>query len=168
MAERMTGPPWPQGPFVLDLDHLDRMSMASLASLESRSSVSIGATAGRCEGQALAAAMAVDLLVAGPHATFGHPGTWANAVIRRGTWIGGRKVMAYLSMTDRVIDAALAVRWGLVTAMADDPTAEASALAGEIARRSTVAVATIVGQAHRGASADYARAGVTGAAAGSR
>jgi len=160
MAETVTGPVWPAGSIVVDLDQIEPFAPSDLALLESRDSVSIGAVSGRCVGPALAAAVAVDLLVVGPEATFGRPELWTDVVIRRGVGISGRKVMAYLAMTGRLIDAATALRWGLANLISADPVEEAQRLADEIGRRSPVAVAAIVAQARQGAAADYLRAGV--------
>jgi enoyl-CoA hydratase/carnithine racemase len=162
MAELVTGPAWPPRPFVVDLDRLGPLTPADLASLESLDSVSVGVATGLCSGPALAAAFAVDLLVAGAGASFGRPGIWTDLMIRRGKGISGRKVMAYLAMTGRSIDSATALRWGLVNLISDDPADEAQRLADQIAQRSAVAVAAILAQARRGAAADYVRSGVTG------
>ena len=66
--------PWPAGTLVVDLDGMQSVSIADLEALERRSSASIGVIVGECEGPALAAALAVDLLVASPQATFGRAG----------------------------------------------------------------------------------------------
>lgn len=162
MAEVRTAAPWPRGPLVVDLDGLVGLSLDDLEALERRPEASIGAVSGACEGPALAAAMAVDLVVAAPGATFGRPGDWSDVVIRRGTGISGRKVTAYLAMTGRTIDAELALTWGLVSRVADEPLAAAATLAEEIGARSPRAVATILRQAHRGAAADYTETRLTG------
>lgn len=162
MAEVRTGAPWPADAVVVDLNRLDVVTIADLEALERRSSVTIGAVAGLCEGPALATALAVDLLVAAPGATFGRAGDWADVVIRRGTGIAGRKVAAYLALTGRTIDAELARTWGIVSRIADDPLATAATLADEITARSPRAVATILRQAHRGGAADYVETRLTG------
>lgn len=162
MAEVRTGSPWPEGPLVVDLDRLAGATIADLEALERRTSVTIGAVSAPCTGPALAAAFAVDLLVAGPGATFGRAGCWADVVIRRCTGIAGRKVAAYLTLTQRTIDAELARTWGIVSRVADEPVATALAVADEIDARSPQAVATILRQAHRGAAADYVETRLTG------
>ena len=154
--------PWPAGTLVVDLDGMQSVSIADLEALERRSSASIGVIVGECEGPALAAALAVDLLVASPQATFGRAGAWADVVIRRGAGIAGRKVAAYLALTERTIDAELARTWGIVSRVADDPAVTAAALADEIEARSPRAVATILRQAHRGAAGDYVETRLTG------
>lgn len=162
MAEVVTTPPWPCAAMVLDLDRLGVLSPADLARLESRTTVSVAAVAGRCEGRALAAALATDLLFSGPEATFGHPGSWTDVVIRRGVGVAGRRVMAYLAMTPRTIDAELARRWGIVSEVAERPVEAALALADAISLRSPTAVATILRQCHRGAGRDYIDTLLTG------
>ncbi|MCZ7526656.1 MAG: enoyl-CoA hydratase-related protein [Acidimicrobiia bacterium] len=161
-AELVTGPPWPEGTLVVDLDRLGPVTLEDLAGLERRDEASVGVVRGRCEGAALAVAVAVDLLVATPGATFGRAGDWVDVVVRRGTGIVGRKAAAYLTMTGRAVDADLARRWGLVSLVADDPGAAATGLAEEVAARSPVAVATILRQAHRGAAREYTDARLTG------
>lgn len=162
MADVRMSAPWPGGPLVVDLDQLGGVSLDDLESLERRTEVSIGAVSGACEGQALAAALAVDLVVAAPGATFGRAGDWSDIVVRRGTGVAGRKVMAYLALSGRTIDAGLARTWGIVSSLSDEPLAAAAALADEIAARSPRAVATILRQAHRGAAADYTETRLTG------
>lgn len=162
MGDVVVGPPWPDGPIVVDLDGLRDVTLADVAALERRREVSVGAVAGPCEGAALAAACAVDLLVAGPAATFGSPGPWADLVVRRGTGIAGRRVAAYLAMSRRTIAVDLARTWGVVTWIAPDPVAAAWELAERVAARSPVAVATILREAHHGAASDYTMAAVTG------
>jgi enoyl-CoA hydratase/carnithine racemase len=162
VADVRNAPPWPDAAFVLALDALAPPALAELEALERRQAPVIGAVAGACEGAALAAAFAVDLLVAAPGATFGRAGEWTDLVVRRGAGIAGRKVVAYLTTTQRTIDAELARTWGIVSRVADDPVAAATALADELAARSPRAVATILRQAHRGAAADYAETPFTG------
>ncbi len=151
----VTGPPWPSDPFLVDLDRLGALTLVDLASLERGQAPCVGVIRGPCEGSALAAALAVDLLVAGPLSSFGKPGRWADVVVRRGSGVIGRKAAAYLTMTQRSIDAWLGARWGLVSQVADDPERSAREILERIAARSAVAVATIRAQAHRGAVADY-------------
>lgn len=157
-ASIVTGPPWPDGPSIIDLDALVRhgvVTLADLARLEMHTAPSIGIARGACTGAALATAMAVDFLVAGPQATFGDPGSWVDIVVRRGVGIIGRKAVAYLAMSGRSIDADLAHLWGLVTNVSPEPTEEAASLLGRLSERSGLAVATILTQAHRGSRADY-------------
>lgn len=66
-------------------------------------------------------------------------------------------VLRQLTYTARPVDAAQAERWGLVTSLADDPMAEAMALAGEIAGQSPSAIRAakrLIGVAEAGGRAD--------------
>lgn len=162
MAEIRHAPPWQDGALVLDLDRVGGLALDDLEALERRREVSIGAVSGACTGVRLAAALAVDLLVAAPGATFGRPGDWSDVVVRRGAGIAGRKAIGYLAMTERTIGAELARTWGIVSRVEDDPLAAAAALADAIAARSPRAVATIRAQAHAGAAADYLETRCTG------
>ncbi len=162
MIEIVKGPPWPDGPMVLDLDDLAGLSLCDLAGLERREGLSVGAIRGRCEGAALAAALAVDLLYSAPEAQFGGPGDWSDIVIRRGVGIAGRKVMAYLTMTGRRIGAELAKKWGIIWEIHQDPVAAAVRAVERMCERSPTALATILRQGHRGAAADYILSRLTG------
>lgn len=158
----VTAQPWPEHCFAIELDALGEVSLADMAALERRSVPSIGVVQGRCEGAALAVAIAVDFVVAGPDASFGNAGEWTDVVIRRGSGIVGRKAVGFLTMTGRSIGATLALQWGLVSAVDPQPVRAATDLVGLITSRSEVAVATVLKQAHRGASSDYAMSGVAG------
>lgn len=162
MIERVGGPPWPPGPMVLLLDDLTDLPLEDQALLERRKAVCVAAVRGICMGNALAAAMAADILVAAPDAAFGRPGKWMDIVIRRGTGIAGRKVMAYLAMTNRLIDAKTAYCWGIVSTIEEDPVTAAEMIASKISGCSPVAVATILRQCHRGADRDYINTRMTG------
>lgn len=157
-----TGPPWPDECFVVPLDALGPVTLGDLAALERRSTPSIGVVQGRCEGAALAAAFAVDLLVAGPDASFGNSGSWSDIVIRRGSGIIGRKAVGYLTMTGRSISAEVARCWGLVTHIDDQPAEAAQRLVDLIRARSDIAVATVLKQAHRGSGSDYTLSSLAG------
>jgi enoyl-CoA hydratase/carnithine racemase len=161
VAEIVAAPPWPPGPIVVDLDRIGDVSAADLEALEARGEVTVGAVSGCCEGAALAAALAVDLLVAAPTASFGRAGAWSDLVVRRGTGIAGRKVAAYLSVTQRLVSAEQARVWGIVSRVDGEPAAAAAALADEVGARSARAVRTILRQAHRGATADYVQTRLT-------
>lgn len=156
MNDRLvTGYPWPAECFALDLDVLGPVTLDQLAQLEQRSVPSVGVIRGRCEGAALAAALAVDLLVAGPDASFGRPGPWVDIVVRRGVGLIGRKAVGYLAMTGRTVGAEVARRWGLVSYVDDRPAHAAVRLAGLVGGRSARAVATVLEQVHRGAGPAY-------------
>jgi enoyl-CoA hydratase/carnithine racemase len=157
MTETRQASPWPREPFLVDLDAVadSPLDALDLVGIEGSAGVSIGFVRGACTGAALAAAVVVDLVVAGPAARFGRPGEATEIVVRRGVGIVGAKAIGYLAMTARLIDAPTALAWGLVNAVDGDPEAAARRLAEQIARRSPVAVAAIRRQAHAGASADH-------------
>jgi enoyl-CoA hydratase/carnithine racemase len=157
MTEIRQAAPWPDVPFLVDLDAVKGSPTdgIDLAGIEGAAGLSIGFARGACAGAALAAAVVVDLVVAGPAATFGRPGEWTEIVVRRGLGIVGAKAIGYLAMTGRSIDGTTAQAWGLVNAVDSDPEATARRLADVVARRSPVAVAAIRRQAHAGASADH-------------
>lgn len=160
-TDLVTGCPWPPTCFAVDLDALGPVTLGDVMALEQRSVPSIGVVRGRCEGAALAMAVAVDLLVAGPDASFGNPGAWSDIVIRRGGAIMGRKAVGYLAMTGRSISADVARRWGLVTNIDNEPLTLARTLVDLVGMRSDVAVATVLKQAHRGTGADYGLSALT-------
>lgn len=70
MIEVRRAGPWPRGPFHVDLDAIERSAIdaAAVADLERDAGLSIGFVRGMCSGAALAAAVAVDLIVAAPAA----------------------------------------------------------------------------------------------------
>jgi enoyl-CoA hydratase/carnithine racemase len=162
MSRPNTDPSTEEEPVIIELDSAEG-SVGDLAAIEHRPNVSIGVVTGRCEGFGLAMAMAVDLVVAAPGATFGRPGPWASVLVRRGPGIMGRRAVGYLVMTDRVIEAETALHWGLVSHLADDPSREAAEILAGVATRSAIAVRTILRQAHRGAAAHYAELGAVAA-----
>jgi enoyl-CoA hydratase/carnithine racemase len=163
-VETTIGPPWPVGPAILLLDEVSDLTIADLDELEARTSICVAVVSGACTGPALAAACAAHLLVAGPDATFGRPGSWADAVLRRGTGIMGRRAAGYLALSGRSVAAMTARSWGLVNTVAEDPLSEAQLLARGVASRSETAVRTILRQCTRGSHHDYAYARLTGAA----
>ena len=155
MPEIVLGPPWPEGIAVVALDVLAPVNPADLAALEDRRRPIVAWVAGECHGAAFALACMVDLLVAAPSASFGRPGPWTDLVLRRLPGIAGRKVAGYLALSGRSVGAARAQDWGIVSRLAEDPAAEAVALAAALEGRSGVAVEVILGRAHRGATADH-------------
>jgi enoyl-CoA hydratase/carnithine racemase len=164
MIECISNPPWPDAPMVLLLDDLGDINLEDLSALEQRKFATVAAVHGRCTGVRLATALAVDLLAASPKADFGHPGYWTDIIIRRGKGIAGRKIIAYLSMTRRLIDAQRARQLGIVTAIHDNPVEGAMLLAEQISTRSPIAVETILKQCHREAAKDYIDTRFTGKA----
>ena len=164
MIECISNPPWPDAPMVLLLDDLRDISLEDLAALEQRKFVTVAAVCGSCTGVRFAAALAADLLVASPTAVFGQPGGWTDIIIRRGKGIAGRKIIAYLTMARRLIDAEHARKLGIVTSIHENPAECARELAEQIAARSPIAVETILKQCHRGAARDYIDTRLTGKA----
>lgn len=146
---------------VVDLDVEEPSGISALLTIVEAEVVTIGHVRARCDGWRLAAALCVDLVVAGPDATFGAAGAAADPVARRGRALAGRHVAAYLATTDRLVDAVTAQRWGIVCEIADDPRAAADALARSIEGRSPVAVGTILRQTRLGAARDLRAAGLT-------
>jgi len=157
MIEVRRAGPWPRAPFLVDLDAIERSAIdaAAVADLERDAGLSIGFVRGTCAGAALAAAVAVDLVVAAPAARFGRPGEWTEIVVRRGVGIVGAKVIAYLAMTGELVAAPTALTWGLVNVVDADPEVGARRLGESIVARSTRAVDVIRRQAHAGAAADH-------------
>jgi enoyl-CoA hydratase/carnithine racemase len=164
MIECISNPPWPDAPMALLLDDLGEVSLEDLSTLEQRKFVTVAAVHGRCTGVRLAAALAVDLLMASPRAAFGQPGIWTDIVIRRGKGIAGRRIIAYLTMTRRLIDAKRARQLGIVTSIHENPVEGAMVLAKQVSARSPFAVETILKQCHRGAVRDYIDTRFTGKA----
>jgi enoyl-CoA hydratase/carnithine racemase len=164
MIECISKPPWPDAPMVLLLDDLGDVSLEDLSALEQRKFVTVAAVNGSCTGVRLAAALAVDLLVVSTNATFGIPGNWADIVIRRGKGIAGRRIIAYLTMTKRFLNAERARQLGIVTTIHENPVQGALLLAEQISARPPIAVETVLKQCHRGAARDYTDSCFTGKA----
>jgi enoyl-CoA hydratase/carnithine racemase len=109
---------------------------------------------GRCWGGGLQIALGGDFRLVSPDATLSvMEGKWGlipdmggNVALRE---LVTKDVAMKLTMTAEVISAQQALDIGLVTAIADDPLAEASALARQIAKRSPDAVAATKKLYHR-------------------
>jgi enoyl-CoA hydratase/carnithine racemase len=109
---------------------------------------------GRCWGGGLQIALGADFRIVSPDATLSvMEGKWGlipdmggNLALRE---LVAKDVAMKLTMTAEVISAQQALDIGLVTAIADDPLAEASALAQQIAERSPDAVAAVKRLYHR-------------------
>lgn len=101
--------------------------------------VTIAAVDGPAVGAGLNLAMACDLRIAGPGATFGatfsriglHPGGGCTWFLVRA--LGASRALRTLLLGD-VLDAEQAVAWGLADGPEDDPLAAAVDLAGRVAR----------------------------------
>lgn len=154
MAEPLAALAEQPEPIVIDLDAIT-CGGDDLLAIERRSAPSVGVARSRCTGAALAVAMSVDLLVCAPHTTFGLPGEWSPWVLRRGEGIMGRRAVGYLVMTGRVVSAEVAQEWGLVSYISSEPSSFAYELAENLRSRSSVAIRTIMAQAHRGAAEDF-------------
>ena len=105
----------------------------------------VAAVQGAAVGAGLGLALVADFRVAGPEAKFVanfvalgfHPGFGISAVLER---VVGRQRALLMALTGRRIRAEQAAAWGLADALADDPRAEALALAHEIAAGAPLAV----------------------------
>ena len=160
MVERHHRPPWPDSCFVLDLDELPGdVTADQLLALERREQPVVGVVRGSCEGPALAAACAVQLLVAGPGASFRACGPSADLAVRRAHDLVGRRVASYLTV--RPVSADDAHAWGLVSRLSEEPEQLAEQLCALLATRSPTAVGTILAQLGRHAAADHLRSRVT-------
>ena len=103
---------------------------------------------GPCYGAAVALALACDLRLAGPRAVFAiTPAkfgiSYPQEDVFRLVSLVGRGQAARLLLTARAIDAAEAARIGLVDILAEDPAAEARALAEAIAAGSAASQADL-------------------------
>jgi enoyl-CoA hydratase len=106
----------------------------------------IAAVNGPALGAGTQLAVACDLRIAGPAATFGVPAAKIGIVlssfnIERLALLVGQGVARDLLLTGRTVDAAEAARLGLVSRGADDALPAALALAGEIAALAPITVA---------------------------
>lgn len=119
----------------------------------------IAAIHGVCYGAGLQLALGADIRIASPETKF---------AVMEMKWglvpdMGGMVLLPHLVRSDvlrqltytaRPVDGAQAERWGLVTSLADDPLAEAHALAAEIAGKSPSAMRAakrLIGVAESGA-----------------
>ena len=105
----------------------------------------VAAIAGDCLDGGLELALCADVRVAAPGASFGLPGTIAGAFPKAGglqrlARAIGRSRAGQLALTGKTLGADQALAWGLITAVADDPAAEARRLAAEIAQRGPIAL----------------------------
>ncbi len=105
----------------------------------------IGAVSGEVSGRTLALALAADIRVAAEGATFAVPEVAQGRLPVPGTIVRlvrlvGPGNAARLVLTGDAIDAAEAVRIGLVSEVAPDPVARADAIAQRIAERGPIAV----------------------------
>ena len=106
---------------------------------------SIAAISGDCLDGGLELALCADLRVAAPGARFGLPGAIADSFpiaggLQRLARAIGRSRAGQLALAGNLLGADQALAWGLITAVADDPGAEARRLADAIARRGPIAL----------------------------
>ena len=106
---------------------------------------SIAAIAGDCLDGGLELALCADLRVAAPGAKFGLPGAIVDSFpiaggLQRLARAIGRSRAGQLALAGKLLNADQAFAWGLITAVADDPGAEARRLAGAIAQRGPIAL----------------------------
>ena len=106
---------------------------------------SIAAISGDCLDGGLELALCADLRVAAPGARFGLPGAIADSFpvaggLQRLARAIGRSRAGQLALAGNLLGADQALAWGLITAVADDPGAEARRLAGAIAQRGPIAL----------------------------
>ena len=111
-----------------------RLGQATANAIESASSVVVAGIDGPARGGGVKLALACDLRVATPAATFAEPGVsfglfgaWGGTV-RLPEVVGLGDAMD-LSLSGRVVDASTALRMGLVSRVVDDPGTVAAALA---------------------------------------
>jgi enoyl-CoA hydratase/carnithine racemase len=105
----------------------------------------IAAITGPCLGGGLQIALGADIRIVAPDAKLSVlEMRWGLIPDMIGTWVlprlVGEDVAKELTFTGRMVSGEEAVRLGLATRLADDPFAEAMALAREVAGKSPVAV----------------------------
>ena len=105
----------------------------------------VAAIASDCTGPGLELALCADVRAAAPGARFGLPalldgGFCAAGGLQRLTRAIGRSRATQLALTGELLDAERARAWGLISAVADDPAAEARRLAEAMAERGPIAL----------------------------
>ncbi len=128
------------------LDALDLHSQLTFTALARLPVVLVCAIHGPAVAGGFELALACDLRVAGPRATFSLPETGlgilpsAGGTTRLSRLVGASRAKAVI-LGGEVLDAATALAWGVVNRLADDPRAEALAWATQIAARDPAALA---------------------------
>lgn len=136
--EAMRASRWP--------DALDLRSQAVFTRLARLPGVTIAAVHGAAVAGGFELALACDLRVAGPRASFSLPETGlgllpsAGGTTRLARLVGVSRAKDVI-LGGRTLDAPTALAWGVVQRLADDPRAEAEAWAGQVARRDPAALA---------------------------
>lgn len=128
------------------LDALDLRSNRVFAALAELPCVTIAAVHGPAVAGGFELALACDLRVAGPAARFWLPETTLGIVPSAGgctrlTRLAGPARAKEVILGGRVLDAEVALSWGVINRVAEDARAEAAAWARQIAGRDAVAQA---------------------------
>jgi enoyl-CoA hydratase/carnithine racemase len=138
------------------LDHAGRIRRMELfgqvyEGLATCPKATVAAVEGACVGGGAEVAAACDLRVAGPTAAFRFPGAAMGLPVGPAKLVGlvGLGTAKDLVLTSRTVDAAEAHRIGLVQRLADDPLAEALAVASAVAAGSAHAVTYLKAQFDR-------------------
>ena len=107
-----------------------RMGQALMGAVDGFPALVIAAVHGYCMGGGLDLALACDLRLASPHAIFGHRGAALGLITgwggtqRLARLVGKARAMEMFAAAEK-LDAAHALRAGLIDGIADDPVAEA-------------------------------------------
>ncbi len=126
-------------------DALDLYSQAVFERLAAHGAVSIAAVQGPAVAGGCELALACDLRVAGPRATFSLPETTlgllpsAGGTTRLADLVGHGRAREVI-LGGRVVDAETALAWGLTSRIAVDPRADARGWAQQIATRDPLAL----------------------------
>ncbi|MDP2308021.1 MAG: enoyl-CoA hydratase/isomerase family protein [Pseudomonadota bacterium] len=128
------------------LDALELRSQRVFTAIARLPVVTIAAVQGAAVAGGFELALACDLRVAGPAARFSLPETKLGILPSAGgttrlARLAGPSRAKEMILAGRVIDAQIALAWGIVHRIADDPRADALAWAAEIATRDPVALA---------------------------
>lgn len=138
------------------LDHDGRVRRMELfgqvyAAVANCPKATVAAVAGACVGGGAEVAAAADIRVAGPDAVFRFPGAAMGYPVGAAKLVGlvGLGQAKDLVLTAKTIDAIEAHRIGIVQRLADDPLAEALAVAGQVASHDLHAVSYLKAQFDR-------------------
>jgi enoyl-CoA hydratase len=126
------------------LDALDLLSQRVFTELHQAPLLTIAAVQGPAVAGGCELALAADLRVVGPRASFSLPETSLGIIPSAGgctrlTHLLGPSIAKQVILAGRRIDADLALAWGLAVERHDDPLAGALALAGALGRRDPLA-----------------------------
>lgn len=134
-------------------DGLDHGNVTSIVRRSVRKPL-LAAVNGLAFGGGMELVLACDIAIASPSATFGLPEVKHGLIAAAGGLVRGprqlpMKVVMDLALTAEPITADAALRWGLVSRIADDPRAEAMTLAHRIAGWPADAVTAAKSVVHR-------------------